>query len=67
MKEVIHYCVYILMSVVMQKYSSGLTQYKFEAFGGFYITDVEREIKRGRKSVNELNFDIFDNCCVFLA
>ncbi|XP_064641596.1 uncharacterized protein LOC135496275 [Lineus longissimus] len=31
------------------QYSSGLSQYKFESFGGFEINDVEKEIKRGRK------------------
>ena len=45
----------------MQKYSSALTQYKFDTFGGFYIADVEREIKRGKLLVSKWNCNIFDN------
>jgi len=58
-------CMFTYLFVVMQKYSSGLTQYKFDTFGGFYISDVEREIKRGRLLVSDWNCNIFDSCCVF--
>ncbi|KAL8620856.1 hypothetical protein ACOMHN_047027 [Nucella lapillus] len=33
------------------QYSSGLTQYTFEHFGGFDVTEVQNEIKRGKKLV----------------
>ena len=46
-------CVCCHCVLCVQKYSSGLTQYKFDTFGGFYITDVEREIKRGQLLVSE--------------
>jgi hypothetical protein len=42
------------MLFLFQQYSSGLSQYKFESFGGFDIEEVENEIKRGKKLVSEI-------------
>ena len=45
-----------LLSLCVQQYASALVQYKSDEFGGFDISEVEKEISRGRKLVRHESF-----------
>ena len=47
-------CLFMLSFNIFQKYSSKLTQYSFEHFGGFKLDKVVEELERGKKCVGFL-------------